>query len=179
MISYLAKLFSYVAPVGQQPWLDLLFLKNPIVLLLDKLGFSMTAFPVATFAKRRMAERLSEMDTNKANGVEPSTGRADLLSMFLKAKADRPDFFNDQRVLTMAVSMGKLKFCASLNWNRLLTFCSKRPPPFRHVSTVRSKGQKPPDLCLGKSLDQGHVMIVLSAPSTSTEHGCYRLPCFF
>ena len=45
----------------------------------------------------------------KAKGQDPNTitdsGRGDLLSMFLKAKEDRPDFFHDGRVLTMAVSM--------------------------------------------------------------------------
>ncbi len=45
------------------------------------------------------------MQSNKANGIEETAGRADLLSMFLKAKNERPDFFNDERVLTMAVSM--------------------------------------------------------------------------
>ena len=52
-----------------------------------------------------MAERLSEMETNKAQGFDESRGRADLLSMFLKAKNDRPEFMTDARVLTMAVSM--------------------------------------------------------------------------
>lgn len=108
MIAYLARLFSYVAPVGQIPWIDLLFLKNPIVLLLDRLGVKLFAFPVATFAKARMSERLSEIQKNKEAGGDPDpnpSGRADLLSMFLKAQADRPEFMTDARVLTMAVSM--------------------------------------------------------------------------
>jgi len=105
MVTYLGKLFSYVAPVGQVPWVDRLFLKNPIILLLDRLGFKMFAFPITTFAKANMTERLAEVEANKAKGVDESMGRADLLSMFLKAKSDRPDFMNDQRVLTMAVSM--------------------------------------------------------------------------
>ncbi len=87
------------------PWIDLLFLKNPLILLLDRLGVKLFAFPITTFARTRMSERLSEIDANRAAGKEESTGRADLLSMFLKAKADRPDFMTDQRVLTMAVSM--------------------------------------------------------------------------
>lgn len=52
-----------------------------------------------------MSERLAEIESNKVQGVDESSGRADLLSMFLKAKKDRPDFMTDQRVLTMAVSM--------------------------------------------------------------------------
>ncbi|KAK4694893.1 hypothetical protein P7C71_g2762, partial [Lecanoromycetidae sp. Uapishka_2] len=59
----------------------------------------------------RMAERLTEIEVQKSQGVldpeKPMGGnrRGDLLSMFLKAKAERPDFFHDGRVLTMAVSM--------------------------------------------------------------------------
>ena len=65
----------------------------------------MTAFPITTFARVHMRERLAEIESNKAQGIDESSGRADLLSMFLKAKKDRPDYMNDQRVLTMAVSM--------------------------------------------------------------------------
>ena len=66
-------------------------------------------FPVVTFAKARMTERLREIESFKARGMDPNASsglrRGDLLSMFLKAKEDRPDFFHDGRVLTMAVSM--------------------------------------------------------------------------
>jgi cytochrome P450 len=109
MIAYLARLFSYVAPIGQIPFLDLLCLKNPLILLLDRLNVKLFAFPVTTFAKTRMNERLSEISKHKASGGDPAemnpAGRADLLSMFLKAQQDKPDFMTDARVLTMAVSM--------------------------------------------------------------------------
>lgn len=72
-------------------------------------------FPVVNFAKARMTERLSEIEQEKsskgttaatANGpIADNNRRGDLLSMFLKAKEERPDFFHDGRVLTMAVSM--------------------------------------------------------------------------
>jgi len=66
-------------------------------------------FPVVTFAKARMTERLTEIKKSKALGIDPNASsrlrRGDLLSMFLKAKEDRPDFFDDGRVLSMAVSM--------------------------------------------------------------------------
>ena len=71
-------------------------------------------FPVVTFAKTRMTERLSEIEHEKssigntaatANGSMSGNRRGDLLSMFLKAKEERPAFFHDGRVLTMAVSM--------------------------------------------------------------------------
>ena len=87
------------------PWVDLIFLKNPLVLILDRLGVKLFAFLITTFARTRMNERLSEIEANRTAGKEEPNERGDLLSMFLKAKADRPDFMTDKRVLTMAVSM--------------------------------------------------------------------------
>ena len=91
------------------PILDRLLLKNPILRFLDRHGIMSFTSPVVTFAKARMAERLSEIEILKARGSDPSTtnpnGRDDLLSMFLKAKADSPSFFHDGHVLTMANSM--------------------------------------------------------------------------
>ena len=56
-----------------------------------------------------MSERIREMESAKTKGEDPTSiaevRRGDMLSMFLKAKEDRPDFFDDRRVLTMAVSM--------------------------------------------------------------------------
>lgn len=53
-----------------------------------------------------MTERLTEIERSKAKGFEEFPDRrGDLLSMFLKAKDERPEFFNDEKVLTMAVSM--------------------------------------------------------------------------
>ena len=90
------------------PSLDLLFLKNPIVLALDKAGFKAFAFPITKFAKARMSERLAEMSYDQGEKVPAGAatpGRGDLLSMFLKAQAQRPEFMTDERVLTIAVSM--------------------------------------------------------------------------
>lgn len=90
------------------PFLDLFFLKNPVFLALDKAGFKLFAFPITSFAKARMSERLSEMSCEQGRKVPSGAttpGRGDLLSMFLKAQAQRPEFMTDQRVLTMAVSM--------------------------------------------------------------------------
>jgi cytochrome P450 len=88
------------------PWLDLIFLKNPVLRLLDYYGIMNFSFAVANFARSRMMERLAEMASNKAAGVDKfANRRPDLLSIFLKAQSERPDIMNDQRVLTMAVSM--------------------------------------------------------------------------
>ena len=89
--------------------LDCFLLKNPLLRFLDKCGIMSFTFPVVTFAKARMNERLRDIEASKAHGIDtvPSVtgGRGDLLSMFLKAKEDHPAFFHDGHVLTMAVSM--------------------------------------------------------------------------
>ncbi|QSZ36171.1 hypothetical protein DSL72_007296 [Monilinia vaccinii-corymbosi] len=107
IISYLGKLFDYVAPVGQMPILDRFFLKNPLYLLAAKHGLIDATFPVAKFAAQRVRERYPK--TGK-DGILPVTDaevktQPDLLSKFIQAKHDRPEFMTDQLVMTMAVSM--------------------------------------------------------------------------
>jgi cytochrome P450 len=103
MVGYLGRLFSYVAPIGQIPVLDLLLLKNPVLNFLDKYGIMSNTFPVVKFARTRMAERRAEIEEGKSGSL--ITKRADLLSMFLVAKDKNPQFFHDGRVLTLATSM--------------------------------------------------------------------------
>ncbi|CAI7668891.1 unnamed protein product [Penicillium crustosum] len=98
IVSSLANIFDYSAPVGQMPWLDKLFWKNPIFDLLQRLGLSDNSHPVAIFAKHRMEERMSAK-------VDITGSKDDLLTMFLKAGETRPDFMTNKRILTMAVSM--------------------------------------------------------------------------
>ncbi|RYP45316.1 hypothetical protein DL769_011471 [Monosporascus sp. CRB-8-3] len=121
IVNHLSNLFLYVAPIGQIPWLDLLFQKNPIYLKLSQLGFLDATMPVARFARARMAERLgpnlsgdpkkpllpvaaTANNSDSGNGDDGKKSR-DLLSKFLAAKEARPDFMTDTLVLTMAVSM--------------------------------------------------------------------------
>ncbi|RYO73967.1 hypothetical protein DL763_010330 [Monosporascus cannonballus] len=121
IVDYLSNLFLYVAPIGQIPWLDRLFQKNPIYLKLSQWGFLDATMPVARFARARMAERLGPNlsgDPKKpllpvaatANSSDSGSGddskkSQDLLSKFLAAQEARPDFMTDTLVLTMAVSM--------------------------------------------------------------------------
>ena len=110
--------------IGQIPILDRLFLKNPIYLKLSQWGFIDATFPVARFARARMAERLPELESDGAGdgaGGKPSKEEPllptsekqptvvvkspDLLSKFLAAREARPDFMTDTLVQTMAVSM--------------------------------------------------------------------------
>ncbi|KAK9424154.1 putative Cytochrome P450 [Seiridium unicorne] len=114
IITYLTKLFLYVAPIGQIPFLDLLFLKNPIYLKLSQWGLVDSTFPVARFARARMTERLGtelNADGSKKQPLLPVSDTKievkspDLLSKFLAAHDSRPDFMSDSLVQTMAVSM--------------------------------------------------------------------------
>jgi len=109
IIDYIANLFNYVAPVGQIPILDLLFLKNPIYLLAAKYGLVDATFPVARFAQLRVAERYPTSTSDSKSSLpstEPKpTSQPDLLSKFMQAKIDRPEFMTDSLVMTMAVSM--------------------------------------------------------------------------
>ncbi|KAI0433726.1 cytochrome P450 [Xylaria sp. FL1042] len=127
IVSYLGSLFLYVAPIGQIPWLDRLFLKNPIYLKLSEWGIVDATNPIVLFARARMAERLgmtgaggndSDSDSSSSKPLLPITDTAklpasgasspasrDLLSKFLAARDSRPEFMSDKLVLAMAVSM--------------------------------------------------------------------------
>ncbi|OIW25223.1 cytochrome P450-like protein [Coniochaeta ligniaria NRRL 30616] len=114
IVEYLRWLFDYVAPVGQIPGLDRFFLKNPLYLKLAQWGFIDATFPVAKFARARMAERLPELQegNEEKKSILPTTAAPgpnvkspDLLSKFLAAREARPEFMTDTLVQTMAVSM--------------------------------------------------------------------------
>ncbi|KAI1158262.1 cytochrome P450 [Nemania serpens] len=124
IVRYLGNLFLYVAPIGQIPWLDRLFLKNPIYLKLSEWGIVDATNPIVLFARARMAERLGMAMgngdktskpllpiTDTAAKLPPSriddggNASVDLLSKFLAARDSRPDFMSDKLVLAMAVSM--------------------------------------------------------------------------
>jgi cytochrome P450 len=106
IIAWLTKIFDYQAPVGQMPWLDKLFVKNPIRTLLSKYGYIDNSSGTAKFSRARMAERLQEMEAKKASGKdEMETDSMDLLNMFLKAQKRDPAFFDDGRLLTMTTSI--------------------------------------------------------------------------
>ncbi|KAI0022853.1 cytochrome P450 [Xylariomycetidae sp. FL0641] len=113
IVSNLANMFLYVAPIGQIPWLDRLFQKNPLYLKLSQWGFTDATMPVARFARDRMAERLGPNLSGDpgqpllpvADGARDAKQSPDLLSKFLAARDARPGFMTDTLVQTMAVSM--------------------------------------------------------------------------
>ncbi len=90
------------------PVLDRLFLKNPIYLKLSQYGFIDSTFPVAKFARARMAERMPNIEEGSGPILPTKAEKrptVDLLSKFMAAKEARPEFMNDTLVQTMAVSM--------------------------------------------------------------------------
>ncbi|KAK0629213.1 cytochrome P450 [Bombardia bombarda] len=120
IVGYLGNLFLYVAPIGQIPILDKLLLKNPIYLKLSQWGLIDSTFPVARFARARMAERMPEIVLGSAEKPSPLPTAEklpsavqktqllqtpDLLSKFMAARDARPDFMTEKLVQTMAVSM--------------------------------------------------------------------------
>ncbi|KAJ6121080.1 hypothetical protein N7523_005360 [Penicillium sp. IBT 18751x] len=105
IVGYLTWLFLYVAPIGQIPFLDLLFLKNPIYLKLSQWGFIDATFPVARFANNRMAERVPDLTSEKPGSQVVGVKSPDLLSKFMAAHESHPEFMSQTLVQTMAVSM--------------------------------------------------------------------------
>lgn len=79
------------------PWLDYLFIKNPLRRLIQ--GGSTGA--VARFARARLDERLEAAQTAKATAT-PS--RRDFLSRFLEAKQKHPQIVSDDQVFSYTVS---------------------------------------------------------------------------
>ena len=113
--------------------LDLFLLKNPILGLLDKYGiFTLGGSPTVAFARAHVTERVAEMESRKAIGKcadeKSMVRRGDLLSMFLKAKEDRPDFFDDRRLLVMANSMATAgSETTAITLSALFYYCLKNP----------------------------------------------------
>ncbi|KAL4882549.1 hypothetical protein BJY04DRAFT_206823 [Aspergillus karnatakaensis] len=98
IVKSLARIFDYAGPIGQMPWLDKLLWKNPVFDALQKWGLADNSHPVAIFARQRLDERISSKSSSERQ-------KEDLLTKFMKASEDRPDFMTEKRVLTMAVSM--------------------------------------------------------------------------
>ena len=75
----------------------------------SKYGLIDATMPVARFAQQRMAERFPKTDSKSVlptntDEIKPAS-QPDLLSKFIQAKTDRPEFMTDSLVMTMAVSM--------------------------------------------------------------------------
>ncbi|KAF2647336.1 pisatin demethylase [Lophiostoma macrostomum CBS 122681] len=99
-------LSSYIAVVGQMPFLDLLFLKNPIRMLLSKYEIGKSTSSVAIFARKHVAERLLRRAQEKYNDDKPASsleGSRDFLSRFFEAHDKDPEFITEESVLALTV----------------------------------------------------------------------------
>ncbi|EME49031.1 cytochrome P450-like protein [Dothistroma septosporum NZE10] len=107
IIEFVGRFFDYAAPVGQMPFLDLIFEKNPIKLKLQKWGISKKVFAVTRFALAQSATRAAEMEKIKRDGSlnEGSGKGVDLLMKFTQAQHDHPAFMTDKQVLSSCTSM--------------------------------------------------------------------------
>ncbi|KAI5370115.1 Putative cytochrome P450 [Septoria linicola] len=107
IVAFVGAFLEYAAPVGQMPFLDLLYQKNPIRLKLQKWGIDKKVFAVTRFALEQSADRASEMDKIRQDGsLDERSGKAvDLLMKFTQAQYDHPQFMTDRQVLSSCTSM--------------------------------------------------------------------------
>ncbi|KAF2149936.1 cytochrome P450 oxidoreductase [Myriangium duriaei CBS 260.36] len=107
VVGFIGNFLSYASVIGQMPWIDLFWKKNPVKLQLERWGISKSVFPVTKFALDRAGERAGEMEKIKETGiVEEKEGRGvDLLAKFQTAQHDHPEFMTDAQVLASCTSM--------------------------------------------------------------------------
>ena len=107
IVAFVGAFLAYAAPVGQMPFLDLLWEKNPVKLKLQKWGISKKVFAVTRFALAQAADRVTETEKIKENGfLDEQSGKAvDLLMKFTQAQHDHPEFMTDKQVLSSCTSM--------------------------------------------------------------------------
>lgn len=88
IVKFIGDFLSYAAPVGQMPWLDLVWSKNPLLLQLQKWGLNNTVFPVTKFALDQSKDRTAEMEKIKQDGkLDEESGKGvDLLMKFTQAR---------------------------------------------------------------------------------------------
>ncbi|KAJ5174626.1 Cytochrome P450 [Penicillium canariense] len=100
IIAALERMLDYSGKIGQMPWLDYIFIKNP----LRQLAQGGSTGAVARFARARLDERLKQSGstTNLAKSSTPS--HRDFLARFLEAKKEHPKVVTDQQIFSYTVS---------------------------------------------------------------------------
>lgn len=88
------------------PFLDRVFLKNPIRILLSKSGLINANTYMVQFARKRLAERIDPEsgETKKASSEQSDYVRNDFLSRFLAAHEKDGSFITNDRVLALTVA---------------------------------------------------------------------------
>ncbi|KAG4292521.1 hypothetical protein FPRO06_12009 [Fusarium proliferatum] len=90
---------SFLSYVSWIPFLDNLFIKNPIKIWLVKYGFLNSSAPVAEFARKQLVERQHEEASDM-----PKAPRRDFLNRFKEAHSKDPEFITEQHVLALTVA---------------------------------------------------------------------------
>ncbi|KAJ5667370.1 hypothetical protein N7507_003234 [Penicillium longicatenatum] len=96
---------KYGTVVGQSPWLDGLFVKNPIKLFLESKGLWPTS-PNATIIKFALDQQRKQSKYNvDGKGEGCSKQGVDLLQRFLQSQRKNPEFLTDDRITAMCASL--------------------------------------------------------------------------
>ncbi|KAH5769258.1 hypothetical protein HBI88_170060 [Parastagonospora nodorum] len=99
IISNLQWMLNYSATAGQVPWLDKLFLKNPIRRWMSAHGL-LGGSPAVQFALKCMSETKTTTNTGKIM----ETTRRDFLSRFQEAHDKDPRFITRERVVALTTA---------------------------------------------------------------------------
>jgi cytochrome P450 len=103
------------------PWLDQVFVKNPIRAKL----FGAKTTPIAQFAQDRLNERLNQNEKIS----KPSKQPKDFLTRFLEAKTTHPDIVDDKQVFSYTVTnMFAGSDTTAISLRAVLYFTLKNPP---------------------------------------------------
>ena len=88
IVKFIGDFLSYAGPIGQMPFLDLIWEKNPLKLKLQKMGLDTKVFPVTKFALDQNKVRAAEMEKIKQDGrLDEESGKGvDLLMKFTQAR---------------------------------------------------------------------------------------------
>ncbi|KAH8784862.1 cytochrome P450 [Hyaloscypha sp. PMI_1271] len=131
IIAALEKTFDYSGKIGQMPWLDYVFVKNPIRAKL----FGTKTAPVAKFARDRLNERLNSNEKILKSPKQPK----DFLTRFLEAKTTHPDIVDDKQVFSYTVTnMFAGSDTTAISLRAVLYYTLKNPPVLARLNTELS-----------------------------------------
>ena len=128
------------------PFLDRLFLKNPVRLFASQIGLVSSNSPVATFARNRIAAR-QETGSEQEKPIGLSDGKPrkrDFLSRFTEAHYKDPEFVSRERVLALTVAnMFAGSDTTAISLRAIFYFLLKSPAAMKRlISELEEKRQE-------------------------------------
>ncbi|KAJ6057061.1 uncharacterized protein N7446_007961, partial [Penicillium canescens] len=131
IIVALEYMLDYSGKIGQMPWLDYLFIKNPLKNLFG--GGSTGA--VARFARARLDERLKQTSIGDTLISSLSSPHKDFLARFLEAKTEHPNIVNDNQVFSYTVSnMNAGSDTTAISLRAILYYTLKNPRVYKKLN---------------------------------------------